>query len=140
MLRRYHLFIVCLKMNVFFSAGIILQMLGVMYYTRKYDSQNMGAEAVSLASQEVSQQIVIPSIVVMVIVGLGFYALGWFGSKRCSYWLMSSFLVLIAANAGALCYALYMVTNDSKYRITIIWLTAFGEPSLYLPPTTHSTD
>ena len=127
MLRRYHLFLVCLKMNIFFSAGILLQMLGVTYYTRKYDSQNMGAEAVVQASQEVSQNVVIPSIVVMVIVGLGFYSLGWYGSKRCSYWLMSCFLVTIMANVGAVCYALSKVYDDPKYRITIIWLTTFGK-------------
>jgi hypothetical protein len=114
MLRRYHVFILLLKLNVYFSTGILLQMLGVIYYTRKFDSQDLGPDVLMQVSEETTRQVIIPSCVVMIIAALGFYFLGWFGVRRSSYLLMSFFLALIMGNAAALSYALYMVFMDPK--------------------------
>ena len=127
MLRRYHLFILLMKLNVFFCCGIILQMLGVIYYTRKYDVSKLHEpETLVQSSQETTQKVIIPSCIIMAIVACGFYALGYFGVRRSSFTLMSMFLLFMVGNAAAISYALYIVFMDPAYKVTIIWLTTFG--------------
>ena len=130
MLRRYHLFILFLKLNIFFCVGIVFQILGVIYYNQKYDklvlSRIVDLDSVTDVSQSTTQLVIVPSCVIMAVAGIVFYAVGWFGVRRGNYWLMSLFLMLMVANAAAISYALYIVYMDPEYRVTIIFLTFFG--------------
>ena len=117
LLKRYHLFILFLKLNIFFFCGIIIQMIGAVYY---YGKQ---AESNDLIS---AKRYVASACALMCLVAVIYYTVGWFAVKRTSYALMILFLVLMLGNAVGLVYAIVVAFVEPAFKLTLIWLTSFG--------------
>ena len=119
MLQRYHAYILLLKLNIFFSCGIIIQMVGALYYYNKQANIDMEI------SKNVSKYFVAGACSIMCLVAIIFYAVGYYGVKKASYSLMGVFLLLMVGNGIALIYAIVIASTEPAYKLTIIWLTSF---------------
>ena len=62
--------------------------------------------------------ILIPSIVIMVIVAVTYYVVGWYGIRRSHFVLMLCFLAIMGGDIGAVLYAIYAVFSDAQYALT----------------------
>lgn len=120
LLKRYHLFILLMKLNVFFSCGIIIQMIGAVYYYQKQAVIDMES------TKSLSKYAVVTACAIMALVAVFYYAVGWFAVKRSSYVLMTGFLILMIGDAIGLVYAIVIASTEPAFRITIKWLTSFG--------------
>jgi hypothetical protein len=120
LLKRYHLFILFLKLDVFFACGIITQMIGALYYYNKQSGLDKDPKTA------VSKGFVISACAIMCIVAIFYYTVGWFAVKRSNYYLMSGFLILMIVQAIALCFAIVIASSEPAFRLTLIWLTSFG--------------
>jgi hypothetical protein len=133
MITRYQFFILLLKFNIFFTAGIVAQFVAAYYYTRKAAADRSIAmntpvpfgpnnitlilESGTAISAKPFTQYLLPSVIIVVVVAVLYYALGWFGIRRASYPLMYAFMVIMVGNVFAMCYALYVVYTDSDYQV-----------------------
>ncbi|KAJ3417395.1 hypothetical protein HDV05_004860 [Chytridiales sp. JEL 0842] len=134
MMMRYQFFILLLKFNIFFTGGIVAMFVAAYYYVRKAaaDRSTMmstpvpfgpNGEILTLGSGSTFEakpatQYLLPSIIVVIVVAIFYYALGWFGIRRASYPLMYAFLCIMVGNVFAMCYALFVVSTDSDYAVT----------------------
>jgi hypothetical protein len=132
LLKRFHLFILLMKLNVFFSCGIIIQMVGAVFY---YYKQAL----VDLNTAPPSRSFVISTCAIMTVVAIFYYAVGWFAVKRSSYVLMTGFFLLMIGESIGLVYAIIIASTELAFRITIIWLTGFAVVQIFLIVTTIST-
>ncbi|KAJ3230288.1 hypothetical protein HDU81_004624 [Chytriomyces hyalinus] len=137
---RYHLFILLLKANIFFTLGFATQMIAAFYYSDKgvSDRKRMLSTPWTLGSS--NQTIIIadysgnisgpknyllPSAIVGGIVATCSYILGWSAIRRCSKNLMYGFLALMFLDFIAAFYGLVAVYSDQKYEITRTPLALF---------------
>jgi hypothetical protein len=113
-----------LKLDVFFACGIITQMVGAAYYYNKQSGLDMDPKTA------ISKGFLISACAIMCTVASVYYTIGWFAVKRSNYYLMSAFLILMIVESIALSYAIYIASTEAAFRITLIWLTSFG--NIYL--------
>ncbi|KAI8891810.1 hypothetical protein BC833DRAFT_613240 [Globomyces pollinis-pini] len=115
-LRRYHLFILFLKVNLFFFLGLMAQyVFAIIFYTKgtQYDPE-------SLSKYQIY-------IVLIILVSVVYFLVGYNGAHKASLILLQTFLGFIIFNILGLCWALYSVYMDrnGEFRSTILWLIWF---------------
>ncbi|KAJ3102766.1 hypothetical protein HDU97_000305 [Phlyctochytrium planicorne] len=131
MLERYHIFILMLKVNIYFTLGIVAQIVSASYYVQKadYDQQDQlnallaGANHPELLTKLDSPKafgttFILPSAIIAIVVGVLYYTLGWFGIRRASYPLMFIFFAFMVFDMGAVITTMAIVVPDSKYNLT----------------------
>ncbi|KAJ3088589.1 hypothetical protein HK102_008407 [Quaeritorhiza haematococci] len=143
MLQRYHTFILLLKLNIYFSIGIVAQMVGAIFYTTRQQNLNSptpeptptnGSNSTipsdilnpTASGSSVFKSLVLPLSIILSVVFLLYYTLGYFGVRRGSYFVMSSFLFIIAASFVSVLVALVFINLSSQFQISIIWLSTFA--------------
>ncbi|KAI8833579.1 hypothetical protein BJ741DRAFT_611470 [Chytriomyces cf. hyalinus JEL632] len=137
---RYHLFILLLKANIFFTLGFATQMIAAFYYSDKGVSDRkrmlstpwtLGATNQTIVIADYSGQIsgpknfLLPSAIAGAIVATCSYILGWSAIRRCSKNLMYAFLAIMFLDFIAAFYGLVAVYSDQKYEITRTPLALF---------------
>ncbi|KAJ3242515.1 hypothetical protein HDU78_001387 [Chytriomyces hyalinus] len=137
---RYHLFILLLKANIFFTLGFATQMIAAFYYSDKGVSDRkrmlstpwtLGATNQTIVIADYSGQIsgpknfLLPSAIAGAIVATCSYILGWSAIRRCSKNLMYAFLAIMFLDFIAAFYGLVAVYLDPKYEITRTPLALF---------------
>ncbi|KAI8827545.1 hypothetical protein BJ741DRAFT_629603 [Chytriomyces cf. hyalinus JEL632] len=137
---RYHLFILLLKANIFFTLGFATQMIAAFYYSDKGVSDRkrmlstpwtLGATNQTVVIADYSGQIsgpknfLLPSAIAGAIVATCSYILGWSAIRRCSKNLMYAFLAIMFLDFIAAFYGLVAVHSDPKYEITRTPLALF---------------
>lgn len=132
-LRRFHLFILFLKLNIYFSIGIVAQIVTAQYFSKVAQRDKCAlseTQSLSCKFRKVDQEpfkfIVLPSLIVLGIVAITYYAFGWYAIKHTHRPSMYAFIAVIAANICAMVYVLIMA-QDEAMEVTRIWLTSFGK-------------
>ncbi|KAJ3280751.1 hypothetical protein HK104_000429 [Borealophlyctis nickersoniae] len=131
--RRYHLFILFLKTNIYFSAGIVVQMavaytLNLKQQTRMSSEKQKPVSEIDklLSEQKTRNLIALPSSVVLVVAAISYYALGWLAVRRVSRRLMYSFLVVMGFYIAGILSILIIANTNMNFKITKIFLSAFA--------------
>ncbi|KAH6566017.1 hypothetical protein BASA60_009668 [Batrachochytrium salamandrivorans] len=137
-LRRYHLFIVLLKLNVYFSAGIVLQMFSALYFSQTVQTTmstipgDVGS-AIAPATNEtmISQQASARRIVfciasaIVLFVAVLYYFFGYYGIQRGSRLFMILFFIVMACNMSAVTFAFSEAVFNDLYRVIRLWFSLF---------------
>ncbi|KAJ8331478.1 hypothetical protein BDV3_000731 [Batrachochytrium dendrobatidis] len=139
LLTRYHLFNVLLKVNVYFSIGIVLQMLSALYFSQKVQitmasvPANVGHVAALATKQTlIADQVNISRILfaiagsIVLIVASLYYLFGYYGVRRGSKLLMGCFFVVMVFNASAVGFAFFEAIFNELYHVVKIWLATFA--------------
>ena len=127
-MRRYHLFLVLLKFNLYFTIGILVQVGASIYFYEKmnvfeHDGNSDDIARNSLNGVNVTLWIGAGFIVV---IGVIYYFVGFYGIRNGNYTYIAIFFAMILANMGCISYLLYEAQNGSqKFGITKIWLSLF---------------
>ncbi|KAJ3211385.1 hypothetical protein HDU67_004569 [Dinochytrium kinnereticum] len=141
MLERYHVFILMLKLNIYFTLGIVAMIVSANYYIQKadydqHDQLNTLLSAVGApedrfyrieAPKAFATSFILPSAIIAIVVAGIYYTLGWFGIRRGNYPLMWIFFVFMMVDMGAVVAALARVVPDGKYQLTRNGLITFFE-------------
>ncbi|KAJ3415164.1 hypothetical protein HDV05_005444 [Chytridiales sp. JEL 0842] len=136
MITRYQFFTLLLKYNIFFTTAIVAQFVAAYYYTRKaaadraislsipipYGPNNTSIILTPSGSGHIIEmkpitQFLLPSVILVFVGAVLYYALGWFGIRRSSYPLMYAFLFIMIGNVFAMSYALYVTFTDDDYTV-----------------------
>jgi hypothetical protein len=113
MLKRYHLFMVFLKINAYFFLGVVIQYVGILYFVGKNRAEN---------------QWFIPIIIMAnAFVTTLYFLTGYLGARHTNYRLLGIYLGILITNFVALVVILYLVyvQDPSLYLPTRYWLTFF---------------
>ncbi|KNC98516.1 uncharacterized protein SPPG_06211 [Spizellomyces punctatus DAOM BR117] len=133
MLRRVHLFILFLKLNVYFSIGIVAQVVTATIYFQKSSAPDCQRDTVDcFRRSERVKYIVLPSMVIFGVAALTYYALGWFAIRRTHRGAMYTFLGVYLANIGALVYVIGFFSQNEETQATRKWLLSFASIQLVL--------
>ncbi|KAI8817615.1 uncharacterized protein EV422DRAFT_541385 [Fimicolochytrium jonesii] len=118
LLRHVHLFVLFLKLNIYFSLGIILQV----------------ALAIAL-SHSISAHWIAPMIL-LIFVGVTYYLCGWYAIQHTNRGAMYCFFGLIAGNVVGVIYILIAASSGNDFAMhlqaTHRWLVSFGAVQLVL--------
>ncbi|KAI8844152.1 hypothetical protein BC829DRAFT_419883 [Chytridium lagenaria] len=139
MLERYHVFILMLKGNIYFTIGIVAMVVSASYYVQRsdYDQQDQlnillfSANATEHmfkhveAPRALATSFILPSAIITILVAVLYYALGWFGIRRASYPLMIVFVIFMFVDMGAVVAVLTIVVPNSQYQLTRNGLITF---------------
>ncbi|KAL2917417.1 hypothetical protein HK105_203082 [Polyrhizophydium stewartii] len=146
-MRRYHLFIVLLKLNVYFAVGIVVQMLSAIYFARVIDdsldatsaisgpsasaTSRMGSAGITNSSPvdnnlQISRALSATAGTVVFVVSIVYYSLGYYSIKRGSRLLMAAFFVAMALNLVVVLYALFEAIFNDLYYVVRVWLATFA--------------
>ncbi|KAJ3306145.1 hypothetical protein HDV03_000379 [Kappamyces sp. JEL0829] len=116
MLERYHLFVLLLKTNAYFFLGLSAQVVAAIYFDYKKNQ--------ALGDYHRLSGMVWGWGVVLVLIVVVYYALGFYGAKTSNRYMMMAFIVLCVVNLGYLIYLLSQIGQD-MFQFTIIWLVSF---------------
>ncbi|KAI8613491.1 hypothetical protein BC830DRAFT_473954 [Chytriomyces sp. MP71] len=137
---RYHLFILLLKLNIYFTLGFVAQMVAAFYYSEKGITDReallarpwiLGPTNETTIIQPLTHpykepnNILLPSSIAAIFAAIISYVLGWNAIRRCSRNLMFCFLVLVFGDFLAAIYGLIAMYSDTKYEITRTPLAMF---------------
>ncbi|KAI8800913.1 hypothetical protein BJ742DRAFT_839425 [Cladochytrium replicatum] len=121
-LRRYHLFVMLLKYNVYFCAGLIVQFVIMVYYNNVLpstfddgDTTNDGGQNPDEANalNDGNTQI---ALIIVSAVALVYFILGWLAVRRGNWFLMLVFQLVILCNLGAVFFMIYKAYFDEKMQ------------------------
>ncbi|ORY46905.1 hypothetical protein BCR33DRAFT_848940 [Rhizoclosmatium globosum] len=129
---RYHLFILVLKFNIFFTLGFVSQMVAAFYYSQKGVTDQLqmfntpwilgptNETTVIMPNDytKVPKNLLLPLSIVAIVAASLSYLFGWNAIRKCNKLLMLSFLGLLLADFAAVVYGLQAVFTDKKYEIT----------------------
>ncbi|KAJ3218310.1 hypothetical protein HDU67_006082 [Dinochytrium kinnereticum] len=118
MLRHFHLFIMLLKINIFFNVGIVLQSGAAIYFSAL---SNMSAGDTFQTRQAAAWS----AGIALTIVAALYYHVGASAARRASAVLMAFFLVLVAANMCGLVAGIVIIYKSSKFKFAQTDLTWF---------------
>ncbi|KAI8802698.1 hypothetical protein BJ742DRAFT_858236 [Cladochytrium replicatum] len=121
-LRRYHLFVMLLKYNVYFCVGMIVQFVIVLYYQSVLPStfddgdttndDRRSADELSALKDDNTRN----ALIVVSAVALVYFILGWLAVRRGNWFLMLVFQLVILCNLAAVLYMIYEAYFDEKIQ------------------------
>ncbi|KAJ3146689.1 hypothetical protein HDU86_008433 [Geranomyces michiganensis] len=123
LLRHVHLFVLLLKVNLYFSVGIFVQMLVAMI-PAAIKPESFGAQ----------KWYWIPPLVLMGIVAATYYVCGWYAIKHAHRPAMYAFFGLLVGNIVAVIFVIVASETalQERLKITEIWLKSFATVQLLL--------
>ncbi|KAJ3158091.1 hypothetical protein HK101_001396 [Irineochytrium annulatum] len=148
MLSRYHFFILLLKLNIFFTVGIVAQMVSAFFYIRKATADRNAILRQPYTINDLTMsplvddplidkqpnlvEYAVPSAFLVVVVAALYYALGFFGVRRASYPLMICFKAVMIVDAIAVIIVVYIVFTQPQYQLTKVTVFTFSIIQLLL--------
>ncbi|KAJ3172728.1 hypothetical protein HDU88_006058 [Geranomyces variabilis] len=132
LLRHIHLFILLLKVNLYFSVGIFVQVLVAMILAKiDADSPAPSPNSNTFSSQK---SYWIPPLVLMGLFATSYYACGWYAIRYAHRTSMYAFFALLGGNIAAVIFVLVasQTALQPQLKITNIWLTSFAAVQLLL--------
>ncbi|KAI8806147.1 hypothetical protein BJ742DRAFT_370749 [Cladochytrium replicatum] len=125
-LRRYHLFVMLMKYNVYFCAGMIVQFIIVLFF-QSSDRQTAGK------ANAFTDKATLTWLIVVTAVALVYFVLGWLAVRRGNRILMVLFQIVILLNLGAVVgmVGLAFVVDDyaSVFDVSRVFFTIFAGAS-----------
>ncbi len=115
MLRRYHLFIVLLKVKMYFALSTVVQGVSSYYVIQKF---KFGDAAVNQLDD-----ILVPIFSVLIGIGALYYVTGYFGLRNGSIELVIIFLTLVIVTCIMSVLSLVIVHASEQFRIAKSYLT-----------------
>lgn len=112
--RWYQFFIILLKLNIFFFASILAQFMTSFYFASKFS-----------ADVDVSRVDISWATLIITVVSVLYYFLGFFGTQRQSFLLMGIFIGLMIVQLGGLLWIMFAALNSDYFKPTRMWLTTF---------------
>ena len=107
-IRRHHLFLVFLKLNIFFSLAITVMVGVAIYFASSYQpGLEPVATGLSLQPSEIALGTVVVDFIILAVVCLAYYGIGLLAVRRGSRWAMGFFLTIMVVDLGALGYILW---------------------------------
>ncbi|KAI9101123.1 hypothetical protein DFS34DRAFT_457292 [Phlyctochytrium arcticum] len=137
-LRRVHLFILLLKVNVYFAIGIVAQIVTATIYSHRSmstcEDPNTPENSQNCFSpvESKSRFMVYPSMIIFGIAALSFYFLGWYAIKNAHRPTMYTFFGVYVANIAALVSVIAIFSTDDTTQSTRKWLLTFSIIQLLL--------
>ncbi|KAI8915466.1 hypothetical protein DFJ77DRAFT_462769 [Powellomyces hirtus] len=144
LLRHVHLFILFLKVNLYFSFGIVLQIVVAMVLNKiakmardeekfkaSVNQQNPSDPPDSITAQS---EFWLPPMIILAAVAASYYACGWFAIQYANRSCMYAFFALIMGNIIAVVYVIVASQTALKdeLKVTEIWLKSFAAVQLLL--------
>ncbi|KAI8814650.1 hypothetical protein BJ742DRAFT_892625 [Cladochytrium replicatum] len=123
MMKRYHGFILLLKLNVYFYVSIITQFIVALYYQIKRSQVTNTTSNSSTPFLDLT----ISGASVVTVVAITYYLLGYYGVHKGNKILMYIFLVLMFGSLVAVLFlfTLIFLPDYGYLRVTEIWLSTF---------------
>ncbi|KAJ3111220.1 hypothetical protein HDU96_005898, partial [Phlyctochytrium bullatum] len=127
MLQRYHIFILLLKLNIYFTLGIVAQLVSASYYEQKHSFDQNSQLSMLFNSTELfgaveprpfSTMFILPSASIAIIVAAMYYAVGWFAIRRANFAMMWVFMVFMVLDLVAVVGAMSIVMIWKRFRLT----------------------
>ncbi|KAI9017742.1 hypothetical protein BC832DRAFT_45438 [Gaertneriomyces semiglobifer] len=135
MMRRYHLFILFLKLNIYFSIGIVAQMACAYAYSSKQRCVSLDGtsqDCSAFHTDPFRAEIVLPALIVLALAAVTYYIIGWYAVRYANRKMMYGFLVVISTTIVAVVYAIVVAQTKTSFAMTRIWLTSFAGIQLVL--------
>ncbi|KAJ3009722.1 hypothetical protein HKX48_007776 [Thoreauomyces humboldtii] len=129
LLRRVHLFILFLKLNLYFSFGIFVQfcVASVLNHVTKDNGEHMFS---TYAKKW------LPGVIILGIIGMLYYFCGWYAIEYANRPAMVGFFICILANLGAVLFVLIASSPhgflEADLLVTTIWLKSFIAVQIFL--------
>ncbi|KAI8901016.1 hypothetical protein BC833DRAFT_579558 [Globomyces pollinis-pini] len=116
-LRRYHLFILFLKINVFFFLGLLAQYMFVVYFYTKNKSEERDERIYEHAIY----------LFFFILSSLIAYILGYWGTQKANSGYLHFYRGLAMLNMIGLVYIItsVLMDNNATYKATEIWFGSF---------------
>ncbi|KAJ3183363.1 hypothetical protein HDU87_006682 [Geranomyces variabilis] len=139
LLRHVHLFILLLKVNLYFSVGIFVQVLVAMILAAITNTDTVSTQSPNVSDPTPSwgsqKSYWIPPLVLMGLFATSYYACGWYAIQYAHRPSMYAFFALLGGNIAAVIFVLVASHTQplrNELKITDIWLTSFAAVQLLL--------
>ncbi|KAI8585190.1 hypothetical protein BDZ88DRAFT_433656 [Geranomyces variabilis] len=134
LLRHVHLFILLLKVNLYFSVGIFVQVLVAMILAAILNNDNSPSPSPNSNTFSSQKSYWLPPLVLMGLFATSYYACGWYAIRYAHRTSMYAFFALLGGNIAAVVFVLVASQTklQNELKITNIWLTSFAAVQLLL--------